>query len=308
MIARDGFTLLEILVAISLTAALMLASYQIFSQITASLERARPDRHRDPTALIFLDRIERELVGTTLIEKPEDEDRLGFPWLFIGEDRVLASSDADGIRFVTRSPARAPGGGGGGLRMVSYAVGDAEEFGRLDLFRVEEALPAGMEKQIRTADGEAVLEDVARFSLRFRNEETGEWRDLWDSTDISVLDQLPRTIEVALQLNEIGADGEIVPGQEHQRLIDLPVRPIPAVAPDDDDLGGCETGLSVDECLDLYFEDINQLPEQDQAMLQTEANTAGDVCWNSDTPSTDLAALHEDFTNLVGIDAAEACR
>ncbi len=42
---RAGFTLLEILVAIGLTAALMLTSYEIFRQITRTQERAHPNRH-----------------------------------------------------------------------------------------------------------------------------------------------------------------------------------------------------------------------------------------------------------------------
>ena len=107
--ARDGFTLLAILIAISLTALLSFTAFQIFQQIHRSIEAAKPERTRDHTARIFLDRFARELVGAILVVKPEETDRAQFPWLFLAEDRLAEGRDNDAIRFITQTPIRAPG-------------------------------------------------------------------------------------------------------------------------------------------------------------------------------------------------------
>ena len=334
MRSPSGFTLLEILVAIALTSVIMLFAVQIFRQITQTQDRARPDRSRDLPALVFLDRIERELTGATLRIKPDEIDRLSFPWLFAAEDRVFGSNDSDALRFVTQTPARAPGQHDGGLRVVHYALAEApEDDTRLDLYRFEERLPPNLRKEIRIEDGSPVLEDVHVFRLRFSD--GVDWSDSWDSTAISQLDRLPGSVEVAIQLYEEDELGEWLPGPEHTRVIELPLQPF--ARPDPVAEQGCATGPTVEECLAQYSQAIRQPPESsaaaegsqgrhilkygDQlgtavalgsdtdfqvALVQAKAVRGG--CWTTgDQPSDHLIALREAFELATGIDPDEAC-
>ena len=345
MRSRSGFTLLEILVAIAMTSVIMLVAVQIFRQITQAQDHARPDRSRDQAALVFLDRIERELIGTTLRIKPDEIDRLSFPWLFVAEDRVFGSNDSDALRFVTQTPARAPGQRDGGLRVVHYALAEAPENGeRLDLYRFEERLPPNMQKEIRVDDGSPVLEDVYAFRLRFAAD--AGWLDSWDSTAIALLDRLPDSVEVAIQLYEEDELGDWAPGPEQTRLIELPLSPFgpPELVAVEE---GCSTGPTVDECLAGYSEALRRqsaalsapperAPGQQpilkfqgqldgtedqkdrkedplaydgdfQAALE-EANALRGGCWTPEgQPPAELIALHTAFELATGIAPDEAC-
>ena len=223
--ARAGFTLLELLIAIGVTAMLVTAAVQAYVSISRAQERALGGQARDHTARVLLDRIERELEGSLLVVRSEEEDRLGHPYLFIGDDRVFGTGDSDALRFITLTPARAPGAEiNGGIRMVSYGLQPGEGEG-LDLLRVEEPLPRGLEKRISLEDGQVVVEQVASFRLRYQNEDTGEWVERWDSTDIALLDQLPEAVEISVQLYEPKEDEQPEPGLEQQRVARLRMRP-----------------------------------------------------------------------------------
>ena len=223
--SRAGFTLLELLIALGITALLVTAAVQAYVSISEAQERARGGHNRDRSALVLLDRIERELEGSMLVVRSEREDRLGHPYVFIGEDRVFGSGDSDAIRFITLTPARPPGGEiSGGIRMVSYGVEPSADEG-FDLLRQEEPLPDGLEKRILLDDAQVVIEQMASFRLRYQDGETGEWVERWDSTDLSLLDQLPQAVEVTVQLYQTNEDEELEPGQEHQRVAHLRIRP-----------------------------------------------------------------------------------
>lgn len=308
-----GFTLLEMLVAIGLTAALVLAAYQIFRQVTLAHERARPDRQRDLTAAVFLDRFERELVGTTLVKKPEGTERPLFPWVFFAEDRVFGSNDSDALRFITQTPARAPGAPRPGLRVVSYAVAPAEsafsEDGeeRLDLFRAERILPAALRKSVDLDEALAVLEDVHRFELRFRDERTSEWHAAWDSTDLAMLDSLPRSVEVTITLVERDLLGGRAPGEEHTRVVQLPMRPFSVEPEAQRTQDSCPDGPTIDECLELYQDALDAKSEEEQRRVYDAADATPLGCWLEPSPSPQLAILHETFQQVLGIPAEEAC-
>ena len=300
--ARQGFTLLEILVAIGLTAVISLIAFQIFRQVHLTQERAGPARHRDHTARVFLDRFERELMGATLVVKPEETERQSFPWLFLGEDRISAGSDVDALFFVTQNPVRTPGSRAPGLRSVTYAAADAGDGERLDLFRSERRLGNTLVKEIRLDEAEPVLEDVARFSLTFYGE--GEPVQGWDSTAPATLDALPFGVAVALQLFEPGPDGAPAPGREHLREIDLPIRPFERAEPPVEP-GTCPTGPTIEECIAEYREDLAESTQG--GFVTRRVLAAGAGCWHDPEASEELQALHKSFQDVLKIDPAEAC-
>lgn len=241
--SHAGFTLLELLIAIGITSLLVSAAVQAYISISRAQERAHGGEDRDRAALVLLDRIERELVGTLLVLKPEDADRLGHPYVFVGEDRVFGSGDSDALRFITLTPARPPGGQlSDGIRMVSYGLEPRPDEG-VDLLRQEEPLPDRLEKRISIADGQVVMEQLAFFRLRYKDDETEEWTEWWDSTALELLDRLPEAVEMSVQLYELNEEEELEAGREHKRVVRLPVRPLgsegfpPGEGPSDEDEG-----------------------------------------------------------------------
>jgi len=223
---QAGFTLLELLIAIGITAMLVSAAVQAYVSLSRAQEQALGRKGRDRAALVLLDRIERELVGTLLIERPEESDRLSHPYVFIGEDRVFGSNDSDALRFITLTPARPPGTQvSGGMRMVTYGFEPRADEG-VDMLRQEEPLPDSMDKQISAIDGQLVMDQLAHFRLRYQDDESGEWVRRWDSTDIALLDRLPSAVEVSVQLYQQGEGEELESGPEHKRVVMLPMRPI----------------------------------------------------------------------------------
>jgi type II secretion system protein J len=222
----QGFTLLEMLIVIGITAALVTAAVQAHLGIRRAQERAARGLQRERAAEVFLDRLERELVGTLLIVRPSSTDRLSHPYVFVGEDYFESDGDTDALRFVTRSPARAaPQVGAVGMRLVTYVAQSGNE-SLIELVREEEPLPDGLDKEPIVEEGQAVLDGVALFRLRYLDEDSDGWRDSWDSTDVAMLDRLPGAVEVTLALLEEDELGERQAGPEHPRVVRLPVRPI----------------------------------------------------------------------------------
>jgi type II secretion system protein J len=309
MRGERGFTLLEVLVAITVGALLITAAIQMFQAINDAQAHVRGGTRRDLGAEVLLDRLEQELVGTTLVLKDEEADRLDHPWLFVGEDRQFGTNDSDSLRFVTQTPARAVRSPRyGALRMVSYEVRTAQGE-RLDLVRFEEPLPDQMEKQIDPGEGASVVEDLHSFRLRFRDELDGGWLDAWDSTDLALLDRMPGAVEITVQLMERTPDGELEPGNEHLRLVELPIRPLLRAAGDSDRIESqCADGVTLGVCMRRLKRDIKRAPAPVRTAIQLKRATVRDLCWNSTSPSTALSEFKRLLDSVLRVDVADKCR
>jgi hypothetical protein len=216
------------LIVIAITGILVTTAVQAHLGIRRAQARAALGLSRDRAAEVFLDRFERELAGTFLIVRDPEADRLSHPYVFVGEDRFEAEADADAIRFVTRTPARAdPYSRSSGLRMVTYAIHTADD-GGLELLREETVLPEQMEKDPVIQEGRVALDHVGSFRLDYMDDDSGEFIEYWDSTDVALLDRLPLAVEVTVVLEEeTDIDDEFVEGSasKHKRVMPLPVRP-----------------------------------------------------------------------------------
>lgn len=303
---QRGFTLLEILISIAITSMLLTAGFTAFRGIMRVQERARPEVNRAQTARVLLDRVESELLGTLLVVKRPAESRLRHPWLFVGEDRVFGTNDSDAIRFVTSNPARPPGAESEtGVRMVTYAVGDEDGEERLALYRSERRLPRSMQKQIDLEGAARVLGDVAFLRLRYLGEDG--WRERWDSTDVSQLDQLPEAIEITLQLWEPlpdGAPGSSGPGDTYTRTVPIPVRPLSQDGLTDT---SCPDGVTVRGCMLRLANRLKRLGGAQRTQIQAQRQGTPDLCWNPETPSEQLAALKNLLGVALGRDPDEVC-
>jgi prepilin-type N-terminal cleavage/methylation domain-containing protein len=300
---QEAFTLLEMLIAIAITAMLIAVAVQAHLGIRRAQARAEAGLRRDHTAEILLDRIERELLGTVLLVKHEDEERLGHPFVFIGRDGSEGERDADDLHFVTRTPARVGlGQPAAGLVLVSYGARESDDFG-LVLLREESPLPRRLEARVGLSEGEVVADELARFDVRYLGEESAEWTDRWDSTSVATPDALPSRLEIVVQLHEWSADGEAVEGREHTRSIALPVRPIDleqerAARAVGDEPVECTTN---DQCLELFGDLVAAgTPQKRQQILNLVVDIVDD-CYDS-------ASAFAKALRGLGADADDQCQ
>jgi type II secretion system protein J len=295
---RDqGFTLLEILVAVFILAMVMTLAYGVFDWIRKASARITEGRPRDRAVRVVLDRIERELSGAILLRRREGVDPLAHPWVFYAEDRVIEDQEADRVRFITQTPLRGAGEmSGRGVRIVSYGM-ELGENGLPTLLRSEEEMTDQLEKRIDLSEAQVVAEDVAAFSLRYVGE--GGVRDEWDSTSVETDNLLPLSVEVMVQLWQTNAQGDLEPGTPVTRMMEIPTRP-EFLEPPGGNGGKCETGgISVAQCRTLWFKAIDESADalgMDTSAIGTLKSLFGQVtdsCWEAEDESPELKDLKQ---------------
>lgn len=223
-----GFTLLEMLAVIALTALVLTAAADYYVDLSrASTEAVENIRHTRRAARL-LDRLAHELEGTVLVVKPAEMDPVEHPWLFLAEADDT-SAGAQRVKFVTRSH-RAPAEAlrEQDLALVSYVAEDDGD-GGLVLWRAASPhLPERRDLSFPRddRDGAQILsEGLAAFGLRFLTED-GEWVARFDSSGLVESSQLPRAAEIELAFLEQDELGDWVEGPRYRRRVVLPVRPL----------------------------------------------------------------------------------
>ena len=123
------------------------------------------------------------------------------------------------------------------------------------------------------------------------------------------LDQLPTELVVTVSLLEpAGPDGEMVPGPEFTRTIELPVRPF-KMKPEgaDDDAKACGEGMTVKQCLESAGQSIQSSSASLASAIKQAQTQVTDKCWNPEQPSAALQRLKVLLGGVPGFDASE-CR
>ncbi|HKA14112.1 MAG TPA: type II secretion system protein GspJ [Myxococcota bacterium] len=233
----DGFTLFEVLGVVLVTALLLGATISFYVNLTRQAARASENTREARRAAALIDRIAADLENTLLVKKRKDEDPLAQPWLFVAQSRFSQSgpqSGSDQIKFIRRDIPRASDGPASNLGMVSYTLRRSEtDPERFELRRWSyPELSDHLEPEFPRADDPAsllVADDLSYFTLRFLDE-SGQWHDDWDSTQLVESSELPAAvqIEVALAPPETASEQEIAEYQPipYARLVTLPMRPL----------------------------------------------------------------------------------
>jgi prepilin-type N-terminal cleavage/methylation domain-containing protein len=198
---RAGFTLIEVLAAVFLTAVVMTIAISFFVELSDATDAAAAKARRGRNALTVLDRVARDLEGAYLLAKPPELDPLLHPWIFVAESHE-GDSASDRVRFVTRSHRpRNRLDHGSDIAVVTYLLHPSDDSPGYDLLRaVIPGLPDGVGSEFPSADDErfmVVAENIGHFGLRFMAEEF-EWLDDWDSSQLEQSGQLPRAAEIEI--------------------------------------------------------------------------------------------------------------
>ncbi len=186
-----GFTLIEVLVAISLLAIVMTSVYGVFGSVSATKLRLDNDSAEYHRARVVFDRLGRELHGAYFQQNDQTT-------LFRGG----VNDQGETFLELTTTAVTPLSVTGTGIAEVHYRLTpDSESTANLQvLLRSEQprqsATAAIDDRMMRLAP------DVVSLTLRFYTE--GNWRTEWDALQ----DGLPQLVEIAL-----------VVGREEQRQV-----------------------------------------------------------------------------------------
>ncbi len=303
--SRSGFTLFEVLGVVLVTALLLGAAISFFLNLTRQAARATESTREVRRAAALVDRIAADLEHTLLVKKPAEADALSRPWLFVAESRYPQPGEqrgADQLKFIRRDFPRASDGPASDVAMVAYTLHRSEDGPNFELHRWSTSeLPDSLDREFPRSDDPAsllVADDLSYFALRFLDE-TGEWTDRWDSTQLVDSSELPIAveIEVALAASEESpsdADPELDAEPIHYaRAVELPLRPIDLEAllhPEDEanvaqneDEEGAADGKTLADCVD-----VSKIPSGGLAGL-SESDLASLTAAIQNTPAAAFA-------------------
>ena len=193
---QHGFSLVEAIVALSLTSLLLASLYSAFGAVgrtnatASSVQRDTQDRRLALNAL-------RALIENTVPLTERRNDRT----------QVLLEGDRSSVRFVTHLPAHA---GGCGLQFVEIGTEDElrGERRRTLTLRFRAAWPDVPFDAPATDEGwssELLLEDVERVDLEYFGSDDDRsapsWRDSWQASE-----SLPKLIRLSVTADETWPD------------------------------------------------------------------------------------------------------
>ncbi|MEZ4601123.1 MAG: type II secretion system protein GspJ [Syntrophotaleaceae bacterium] len=175
---QRGLTLLEVMIAVTITAILMATIYGVFSSNSRARARVEESSRQIHQARVFFDRLGRELRGANW-----EANRAGTNFICTIEDNKFKE-----LTFTT-SLETVVGMEAAAMTTVRYVL-ETEAEDRKILYR---AVATGE----RAADGEdakyLILSDVAELGFRFYG--NGAWFEKWNAGDEK---KLPRLVEVTL--------------------------------------------------------------------------------------------------------------
>ena len=181
--SSEGFTLIEVLLAVLIGGLILSSIYGVFSSVSGVTQRLEKEGEQYHKVRIFFDRIGGELSSLRLTP--------------IGTQGILTSGTTlDGevfLEFNTElvSPLLAQYGG---ISRVRYELRTVEE--KKTLYRSEQVLLA----DLASAEPLPFIDGLTSFNVRYYNQ--GRWQDIWQGR------LPPQQVEISL---EVEVDGRSIP-------------------------------------------------------------------------------------------------
>jgi general secretion pathway protein J len=196
--SERGFTLIEMLIAVGVLAAICVLIYGAFAGMRGSKEAVGRIGDRNHEGREALRRISRELSSAYLsLHKPLDPNLLVQATAFIG----TRGTPADRIDFVAFAHRRLDRNAheSDQCEISYYGSPDPKDTAVTDLVRRTSArIDLYPEKGGRV---DVLATDIDLFELKYLDPQTGMWTESWDSTDATHENQMPAYVHVTLVLN-----------------------------------------------------------------------------------------------------------
>lgn len=185
--AERGFTLVEVLVAISILAILLTSVYGIFSSVSLARDRLDADSADYHRARVLFDRLGRELRGA----------------YFQNRDRSLRfaghTTDNGMVELELTTSAASPlSQTGSGIAKVHYLLAEDQETEADGLVLLRSEQPVHKQTDEKVSGMMRLIPGIKSLSLRFYA--NGKWQSSWDGRTAG----LPELVEIQLRLGTGG--------------------------------------------------------------------------------------------------------
>ncbi len=206
-----GFTLLELLVAIAISALVLMVVYQTFNGIVDSAARLEEVADLDHMARVSLGIISREL--RSAYWKPAGAN-LNSTLIFSGTDGLAGGAASDELVFTTFTPlVGLTGTVSPNLSVISYELEAAAEEEEFYLMHSEDTNSLG--QSLSQEQRYELAEHVKGLNLRYYDGEDDEWMDEWDA---GLENKLPNAVEIELYFKT--SSGE---DQKYATSVEIPM-------------------------------------------------------------------------------------
>jgi len=192
-----GFTLLEVLVSMSILVIIMAALYSAYTTNVEAIQIARQNGEIHQTARIVLDRMTKDL-QSALIQTSVSSEKVNLG--LIGEDREIDGRRADRMDFttVTHLPLTEKGPASD-LCEIGYLIDEDSEGQGLVLLRRDD--PSVDEDFTQGGSLQEMARNVLEFNLTYQDAQ-GEDSDQWNTPENRPGPGLPVLIKVRLVLKD----------------------------------------------------------------------------------------------------------
>ncbi len=192
---RNGFTLIEIMIAMAILAVMAVLFFTSMSQTINSKDDVEKKDELGHSANLALNKMSMDLQMAFLLNGPEFLGSDGkMKTAFIGkEDRVDFPSFSH-VRYfkdVKESD----------YAEVGYYVEDDKEDPSKKLLMRRESKGID-DKPEEGGKGEAMIEGVKEFHLEYYDSKKKEWLKNWDSTQVDFSNRLPRAVKIELKVQD----------------------------------------------------------------------------------------------------------
>ncbi len=197
-----GFTLLEILISISILAVILATIYSSYTGTYRVIDQTECQAEICTMASIAMERMAEDLESTYFPvygDSDESNQDRNEDYMFIGEDREVNGRAADGLRFA--STAHIDLGGRGrntGATVISYLTEEASEGEGLILYRKDSPFIHGTLSGDIEDKGLVLCEGLAAVDFKYYDQKGGIFQS-WDSLTQTRGKEIPGMIFVALE-------------------------------------------------------------------------------------------------------------
>ncbi len=195
-----GFTLLEILIAMSIFAVVLSTLYTAYTGTFRNIEETESRIDMYEMARIALGRMVEDLESVYMSQRAKDsesEEGIPEPKPFLGEDAEINGRSADTLRFLSKAHiVFNEEDNGAGAAEIVYEVRESEEGDSFFLYRSDKQdLKEGSEEG---AQGLMLCDGLHSVNFTYYDD-NGEAHDGWDSSSESFEDSLPARVSILLE-------------------------------------------------------------------------------------------------------------
>ncbi|GEM_PF-1306642 len=215
---QGGFTLVEMLLALTLVALLMGGAYEILHMARRARNQAEDAVRLNQVGRACLDRMRRDLQALVREESPYNtglygEDGESFGPSALGNESFpgdwvtfLSASGVPRIASMREDPDNPSGEVAADLREIQYFVGSDEETEGQGLIRMRKIrLNHALNREEDAWASEVFAEEVLGLNLRYLDGEDGTWKDAWDT---ETQEAYPLAVEITITVGILLFDGE----------------------------------------------------------------------------------------------------